>query len=135
MVRFRLAILGAGAALALGTATAVAMETSATSNPGSHGEQVSTAAQSDATAGDEHGAAVSDVAQSNADTANAEGTENSKGARADAVAACKANDTDKTETEPTTKAAKDADRAEDRTEHRAVVDCITGHATASGASK
>ena len=142
MVKFRLAILGAGAALALGTATAVAMEsTSASSDANSHGKQVSAAAHSDATVGDDHGDAVSDVAQAEstekpeANDSDVEGAENSKGARADAVAACKANDTDPNEKEPTTKAEKVADRAEDRTEHRAVVDCIAGHSTASGASK
>lgn len=128
MLKFRLAILGAGAALALGTATAVAMESNANTNPGSHGEQVSTAAQSDTSVGDEHGATVSA-------TASAEGQENNDGKRADAVAACRtaAASADTTEAaEPTTKAA---DRTEDKKEHRALVDCIAGHPTASGASK
>jgi hypothetical protein len=81
MPKFRLAILGVGAALVLGTASAFAMATGTDTARDSHGDQVSAAAQSDTTTGpasdesnvqagttdnDAHGNAVSAVAMSDA---------------------------------------------------------------------
>lgn len=67
MFRLRLAILGATAALALGTATAFAMTEAGTSgDPDSHGDAVASAARNcPHGAGGVHGACVSSVARTN----------------------------------------------------------------------
>src|SRR5258708_34603710 len=69
MPKLRIAILGAAAALALGTASAVAMvETAGTSNSDSHGDAVSSAARTTCPhgAGGVHGACVSAIASTEA---------------------------------------------------------------------
>jgi hypothetical protein len=70
MLKMRFAILGAAAALTLGTATALAMTESATFGGGdSHGDAVASAARNCAHgAGGVHGACVSSVARTNGET-------------------------------------------------------------------
>ena len=127
MHKLRFAILGAAAALALGTAGAVAMQdTASSSDPDSHGDAVSAAAHSCAHgANGVHGDCVSDVASSKSEAG--EKDEDGNQARA---AACKAADAteDKTEKAPAKgdTAAKKADKAEDKTEHKAFAACVSG---------
>ena len=89
MFRLRLAILGAAATLALGTASALAMTESATNGDSdSHGDAVASAAHScPHGAGGVHGACVSSVARTNGEQHRASG-------QPATVAACK----DKTRT-------------------------------------
>ena len=127
MHRLRFVILGAVAALALGTASAVAMEQNAGggTDPDQHGDKVSAAAQTTCPTGPGgvHGECVSDVASSKSEAGeNTDG--NSK------VAACKATDQseDALEKAPAKgdKAAKAKDKAEDKTEHRTFASCVSG---------
>ena len=133
MFKLRLAILGAAAALALGTAGAMAMQ-EVGSNNDSHGDAVASAARNCAHGpGGVHGACVSSVART-------EGQENSKDSDTKSSTApgqvCKAADTDATETAPTkgNESAKDADQTEDRAEQKAFVACVTAHAAAESGS-
>ncbi len=124
MLKIRFAILMAGAALALGSATVLAMPLGA--NHSQHGSLVSSAARTTcrAEASEERGDCVSAIAST-------EGQENRDGARASAVAACKQdNGDDATEVEAAKgdHAGQAADRAEDKSEHQAIVACITGKA-------
>jgi len=133
MFKLRLAILGAAAALALGTAGAMAMQ-EVGSNNDSHGDAVASAARNCAHGpGGVHGACVSSVART-------EGQENSNDSDTKSSTApgqvCKAADTDTTETAPTkgNESAKDADQTEDRAEQKAFVACVTAHAAAESGS-
>lgn len=124
MLKFRFALLSAAAALALGTAGAVAMQTSlvGTTESDSHGDAVASAARTCPHGPNGvHGECVSDIA-------SAEGQENREGAQSERVEACKAADKteDASEKKPTTKADKIADRAEDKREHAAFKACVTG---------
>jgi hypothetical protein len=135
MHRLRFGLVVVGAALALGTGGALAMESTASvsTEPDSHGDKVSAAAQSCAEgAGGVHGDCVSDVASAEGQENSTEGQENQKGARAAKVAACHNADTDKSEKTSSahlSRTAKAADRKEDRTEHKNFVACISGHTT------
>ena len=126
MLSFRFAILGAVAALTLGTASALAMqEGSSGTDPDSHGDAVASAARTTCPHGPDgvHGACVSAIA-------SAEGQENEDGAQAARVKACKAAgaNEDQSEKKPAKgdKAAKAADRLEDKAEHKAFVACVQG---------
>jgi hypothetical protein len=135
MLKFRLAILVAGAALAIGSASVLAM--TASFNHDNHGDLVSSAARTTCRtmATGERGECVSAIA-SGKDSAGSQENNNPDGARAKAVAACKQDSgDDATETAPAKgdKSGKATDHSEDRTEHKAVVACITGK-TPSGAS-
>lgn len=92
MLKLRFAILGAAAALTLGTATALAMTESATFGGGdSHGDAVASAARNCAHgAGGVHGACVSSVARTNGQTNSESG-----GGQPAFVKACKAARGDK----------------------------------------
>jgi hypothetical protein len=135
MFKLRLAILGAAAALALGTAGALAMQEVGSNDADSHGDAVASAARNCAHGPHGvHGACVSSVART-------EGQENSgqdndtKSSTAPGQV-CKAADTDTTETAPAKgdKAAKAADRTEDRAEQQAFVACVKAHAAAESGS-
>ena len=126
MLSFRFAILGAAAALTLSMASAFAMqEGSSGTDPDSHGDTVSLAARTTCPHGSDgvHGACVSAIA-------SAEGQENEDGAQAARVKACKAAgaNEDQSEKKPAKgdKAAKAADRTEDKAEHAAFVACVQG---------
>ena len=127
MLSLRFAILGAAAALTLGTVSAFAMqEASSGTDRDSHGDAVASAARTTCPHGSDgvHGACVSAIASS-------EGQENQDGAQAARVKACKAADAngeDKSEQEPAKgdKAAKAADRTEDKAEHKGFVACVQG---------
>jgi hypothetical protein len=126
MLSFRFAIVGAVAALALGTASAFAMqEGSSGTDPASHGKTASLAARTSCPdgSGGVHGACVSAIAST-------EGQENENGAQAARVKACKAAgaNADQSEKKPAKgdKAAKAADRTEDKAEHKAFVACVQG---------
>jgi hypothetical protein len=124
MNKFRFVFLGVASALVLGTGTALA---NVSWNEAAPSSPSGTTVSSDA---DAHGDAASKAASAEGQEASAEGQENKDGARAAAVAACKANDKDKSEpksSEGLTKAQKKTDRAEDKTERKKVVACITGH--------
>ena len=126
MFRLRLAILGAAATLALGTAGVMAMQETAGSGEGdAHGDAVASAARNCPHGpGDAHGDCVSSVARSNEGNAQENEQENS------AAQACKAADAteDAAEKAPATKADKAKDRAEDKLEQQAFVACVTGGA-------
>lgn len=137
MFKFRLAILVAGAALAFGAATVMAMPSG--SSPTQHGALVSKAAQTTCRSltGEARGDCVSAIASTNGKEDSTEGQENNDGARAKAVAACKVDTgEDATETTPAAgdRAAQAKDRTEDRTERQAVVACITGKAPGTAGS-
>lgn len=125
MHRLRFAILGAVAALALGTASAVAMQQNAGpgTDPDQHGDNVALAARTTCPHGADgvHGECVSAVAQSKSgDTKETQETST--------VDTCKSTDAneDKTETKPAKgdKAAKAKDKAEDKTEHQTHAACV-----------
>lgn len=127
MFKLRLAILGAAAALAVGTASAMAMQAGVGGS--SHGATVSSAARTTCRASEIRGQCVSAIAST-------EGQENNKGQRAAAVAACKNDPAEDAAEKPVAKhdmAAAAADRAEDRKEQQAVVACITGNSNTAGA--
>lgn len=129
MFRLRLAILGAAAALALGTAGALAMEAGNTNDADSHGDAVASAARNcPHGASGVHGACVSAVAhsegQENSDTSEGSGKSTAPGQ------VCKAADTSEA-TEPTDKAG---DETEDRAEQQAFVTCVKAHAAAETGS-
>jgi hypothetical protein len=133
MHRLRFAILGAVGALALGTASAVAMQESAGggTDPDQHGSAVASAARTCPHGPNGvHGQCVSAIA-------SAEGQENRDSDNSN-VSACKAADAteDKTETQPAKhdKAAKAADKTEDKAEHKAFAACVSGGASESETS-
>jgi hypothetical protein len=111
MFKLRMAILGATAALALGTAGALAMTEAATSGDSdSHGDAVASAARNcPHGAGGVHGACVSSVARTN-------GEQHSNSGQPAKVQACKA-----------------AIRTSDLHGHRGIGACVSGRST-SGAS-
>ena len=141
MFRLRLAILGAAAALALGTAGAVAMErTVGTSDPDSHGDAVSSAARITCPhgAGGVHGACVSAIAST-------ESQDNEQAAESNPTTACKASDATEDSSEKTAapanksdkaaaKTAKIAEQTEDKAEHKAFAACVSGQSTAAESS-
>src|SRR5437016_4859723 len=101
MRSFRFAILGAAAALALGTASAYAMHEGASgADPDSHGDAVASAAGTTCPhgSGGVHGACVSAIAST-------EGQENEDGAQAARVQACKAADKNEDTSDKSTEAA------------------------------
>ena len=128
MHRFRFAILGAVAALALGTASAVAMQQSAGggTDPDQHGDNVASAARTTCPHGPNgvHGECVSAVASS-----KSEGAEEKS-----EVNACKAADATEDASEPNVgnlpavqkKPAKAADKKEDKGEHQKFAACVSG---------
>ena len=121
MHKLRFAILGAAAALALGTAGAVAMQDTASGgDPDAHGKAVSAAAHSCAHGADGvHGDCVSDVASSQSEAG--EKDEDGNQAR---VAKCKAADVAEDSAEKAT--AKKTDKVEDKSEHKAFAACVSG---------
>jgi len=133
MRSFRFAILGAAAALALGTASAYAMHEGASgADPDSHGDAVASAAGTTCPhgSGGVHGACVSAIAST-------QGQENEDGAQAARVQACKAADKNEDTSEKSTKfslkadktsrkAAQNAERAENKAEHAAFAACVAG---------
>ncbi len=130
MFRLRFAILGAAAALALGTASALAMVGSS-GDPDAHGDAVASAARNcpHVVSGvhGAHGACVSAIAST-------EGQDNESDTQANPAKTCKAGDTseDKSETKPAKgdKAAKKADQTEDKSEHRNFATCVSGQSAA-----
>jgi hypothetical protein len=109
MFGWRLAILGATAALALGTATAFAMtELAPSDNSDSHGDAVASAARNcPHSAGGVHGACVSSVARTNGTNHQDE-----HGGQPAKVAACKA-----------------AIRTSDKPGSRGIGACVSGRST------
>jgi hypothetical protein len=132
MHRLRFAILGAAAALALGTATAVAMQNSAggSTDPDQHGDNVASAARTTCPhgPGGVHGQCVSAVASS-----KSEGTQDTETRQGSPSSTCKAGDTteDASEKKPAKgdKAAKAAAKTENKTEHHAFAACVQANAT------
>lgn len=134
MFKLRLAILGAAAALALGTAGAMAMQ-GVDSNNDSHGDAVASAARNCPHGPNGvHGACVSAIASSHARENDTQETNDHSSTAPGQV--CKAADSDATETAPTQgdKSAKDTDKTEDRTEQQAFVACVKAHAAAESGS-
>lgn len=132
MFKLRLAILGAAAALALGTAGALAMEAGSTNDADSHGDAVASAARNcPHGASGVHGACVSAVAHAEA-TEGQESSDSSQGSGKSTAPGqvCKAADTSEA-TEPTDKAG---DKTEDRAEQQAFVACVKAHAAAESGS-
>jgi hypothetical protein len=131
MLKLRFAILGAAAALALGTAGAVAMvETASTSDSDSHGDAVSSAARTTCPhgAGGVHGECVSAVASAEAQDNDSE--------KSNPAATCKASDAKEDASEKPAapaskhdqaadKAAKAAEHSEDKAEHKAFAACVS----------
>jgi hypothetical protein len=135
MFKLRLAILGAAAALALGTAGAMAMQGVGSNDADSHGDAVASAARSCPHGPNGvHGACVSAIASSEARESNAQETQDQPSTAPGQV--CKAADADPTEAAPTKgdKSAKDADKTEDRTEQQKFVACVKTHAAAESGS-
>src|SRR5690348_14551281 len=134
MFRLRLTILGAAAALALGTAGAMAMQDVGSNDADSHGDAVASAARNCAHGpGGVHGACVSSVARSHGEDSSQDTDTKSSTAPGQV---CKAADTDTTETAPAKgdKTAKAADKTEDRAEQQAFVACVKAHAAAESGS-
>ena len=99
MFKVRLAILGAAAALALGTAGAMAMQDVGSNNADSHGDAVASAARNCAHGpGGVHGACVSSVARTKGQENSSQDTDTKSSTAPGQV--CKAADTDTTETAP-----------------------------------
>ena len=132
MFKLRLAIMGAAAALALGTAGAMAMQGVGSNDADSHGDAVASAARNCPHGPNGvHGACVSAIASSQARENETPQQTNDQPSTAPGQV-CKAADADGTETAPTKgdKSAKDADKTEDRTEQQAFVACVKAHAAA-----
>ena len=129
MFRVRLAILGAAAALALGTAGVMAMQQTAGSGEGdAHGDAVASAARNCPHGpGDAHGDCVSAVAHSDQDNAQ-ENEQDSSTAQA-CKAAEQAEDAAEKAPAKGDKAAKAADKTEDKTEQQAFVACVSAGET------
>ena len=135
MFKLRLAILGAAAALALGTAGAMAMQGVSSNDADSHGDAVASAARNCPHGPNGvHGACVSAIASSHARENDTQETNDESSTAPGQV--CKAADADATETAPTKgdKSAKDTDKTEDRTEQQAFVACVKAHAAAESGS-
>ncbi len=134
MHKFRFALLGAAAALALGTAGAVAMQSNVagTTDPDSHGDAVASAARTTCPHGPDgvHGECVSAIASTE--------SQETKDEAPSRVQACKAGDKteDGTEKAPAKgdKAAKTTDKTEDKSEHKAFAACVSGGASAASGS-
>ena len=111
MIKMRLAILGAAAMLALGSASALAMtETIGAGDSDAHGDAVASAARNcPHGAGGVHGACVSAVAHANKDS-------HEGGAQSQQVKDCKA-----------------ANPASDKAGHRAFAACASGHTETAAA--
>ena len=126
MHKLRLAILGVAAALALGTAGALAVQGSESgTDPDSHGVAVSAAAHSCAHGPNGvHGDCVSDVASSKSEAGEKKDTD-TEGNHA-RVAACKTADKTEDATEKAAHMTKAADKTEDKKEHKAFADCVSG---------
>ena len=109
MFRLRLAILGAAAMLALGTASAFAMTEAATNGDSdSHGDAVASAARNcPHGAGGVHGACVSSVARTNGEQHHASG-------QPAIVQAC-----------------KDSVRTAGKSGHMGIGACVSGHTTSA----
>lgn len=143
MHKLRFAVLIAGAALALGVGTVIAAQSGAVgTGRDTHGDDVASAARTTCPSGPGHGDCVSAIASS-------EGQENRDGARADAVAACRAADAAEDAKETAAEKAEDASektakltkaaahtedaheraakQSEDKAERAAFVACVTGH--------
>jgi hypothetical protein len=141
MHKFRFALLGAAAALALGTASAVAMQSNVagTSDPDSHGDAVASAARTTCPHGPEgvHGKCVSAIASAEGKE-KAESKETEAEASSSKVKACKAADKteDGSEKKPAKgdKAAKAADHTEDKSEHKSFAACVSGQTAAATSS-
>lgn len=134
MFKLRLAILGAAAALALGTGSALAMHQEGSTGGDSHGDAVAAAAHSCATGtADEHGDCVSAVASTESQESPKPDTTDQSTSPGQV---CQAADTDKTETAPAKgdKTAKAADKTEDKAEQQAFVACVKAHAAAESGS-
>lgn len=127
MFKLRLAILGATAALALGSAGALAMEAAGTTDSDSHGDAVASAARNCAHGpGGVHGACVSSVARTEGAENNDKDQSGTHGKATAPGQVCKA--ADKTEAaEPT---GKSAGKAEDKSEHQAFAACVQAAAAA-----
>ena len=131
MFRLRFAILGAAAALALGTASALAMqEATGPGDPDAHGDAVASAARTcPHGANGVHGACVSAIASS-------EAQDNNEAANQSPAQACKAADAaeNASETAPAKgdKATKAAAHSEDKAEHKAFAACVSGRSAAGG---
>jgi hypothetical protein len=103
MIKLRLAILGAAAALALGTASVFAMTEGITGDPDAHGDAVASAARScPHGASGVHGACVSAIASAN-------GQAHRDGQQAARVKAC---------------------RTANATSHKGFAACVSGRTTA-----
>ena len=130
MFRLRFAILGAAAALALGAASALAMQGGAgAGDPDAHGDAVASAARTcPHGANGVHGACVSAIASTGGQDA---GTETEQTSPAQACRAAGAVE-DASEAAPARgdKAAKTAERNEDKAEHRAFAACVSGQSSA-----
>ena len=128
MFRLRLAILGAAAALALGTGGAMAMQDAGSNNADSHGGAVAAAAHSCAHgAGGVHGTCVSAIASTEASENDSQET-NDKSSTAPGQV-CKAAHTGKTPPKGDTSAI-----AANRTKQQAFVACVKAHAAAQAGS-
>ncbi len=135
MFKLRLAIGGAAAALALGTAGAMAMQGVGLNDADSHGDAVASAARNCPHGPNGvHGACVSAIASSEARENDTQESNDQSSTAPGQV--CKAADTDATETAPTKgdKSAKETDQPEDRTEQQAFVACVKAHAAAESGS-
>ena len=134
MFKLRIAILGAAAALALGTAGAMAMsEGIGGADPDGHGDAVASAARNcpHHASGDRdsHGDCVSAIASANGNNGD---TDTGKGAGQSGKSTapgqvCKANDS----TEAAEPQGKAADKTEDKAEQQALAACVTAHAGAT----
>jgi hypothetical protein len=127
MFRLRLAVLGAAAALALGSGGVMAMQNAGLNDADSHGDPVATAAHSCAQgAGGVHGACVSAAASSEASES---GTADSNGRSTAPGQVCKAAHTGKTPPKGDASVI-----AANRTKQQAFVACVKAHATAESGS-
>lgn len=116
MVKLRLAIMGAAAALVFGTATALAMTDGVFGGGDTHGDAVASAARNcPHGAGGVHGACVSSVARTNG-AAHSDGTSGNEPAF---VKDCK---------------AARATTSSDKPGHRGIGACVSAHAKAQGGS-
>jgi len=126
MFKLQFAILGAAAALDLGTASALAMQGGVgAGDPDAHGDAVASVARTcPHGANGVHGACVSAIASTEGQDA---GTETKQTSPAQACKAAGAAE-DAAEAAPARgdKAAKAAARNEDKAEHRAFAACVSG---------
>lgn len=111
MLKLRFALLAAAAAVVLGTASAMAMQESAGADPDSHGDTVSSAAQTTCPHGPNgvHGQCVSGIASANGQSHSDE---------ANPIAACKA-------AERVAKGSGKPDKATKAAAHLAFKQCVS----------